>query len=193
MSFLTKSRCVLSAVALSSLLLAGCSEQIDQVQALVTGDGRGPLPCPGITLVADASKMTRFNGNGEDLTDVVFSAEILDVRYTCEYEDDETVVIADMQVFLSATSGPANADKRADFDYFLGIGRKAGPGEEPQIVTRQQFDTSIVFQTNDRRVAVSDEIVPRIPLQNGELGSDYRYYVGLVLTKEELDYNRRNR
>lgn len=180
-------------LSLLSLVLVACANQVDQVQAFLTGDGRGPLPCPGITLVADASELTQFNGLGQDLTDVEFTAEVLDVRYTCEYQADETVVEADMKVFLAATAGPANKDQQAKFDYFLAIGRNGAPGEEPKIVTREQFDAKVTFDSLDRRVAISDEIVPRIPLQPGELGSDYRYYVGIVLNRDELEYNRRNR
>ena len=37
-----------------------------------------------------------------------------------------------------------------------------------------------------------DQLEPRIPLKPAETGADYRIYVGISLSPEELRYNREN-
>ena len=53
-------------------------------------------------------------------------------------------------------------------------------------------DITIPFPGNRTRVSGLEEIGQVITLQGNETGRDYRIYVGLELTHEELEYNRAN-
>lgn len=145
-----------------------------------------PPPCPTIVPVADAAQMVRFNGDGRDLTDVLFEARIENFSLTCDYGDG--VVESQMKLQLLAVRGPANRDRVARFSYFVAIATR-----DRKVAAREEFDLAVPFEGNRTRVLAAEELMPRIPLKPGEDGSNYLIYVGLSVTPEELQYNRENR
>jgi hypothetical protein len=166
------------------LLLAGLTSACSMFQ-----DDGPPPPCPTILPVTHARQMTEFQGQGRDLTDVLFQARLANVLSSCAYNDDGKRVDSDLQVVLTADRGPANRDGTAKFKYFVAV---TTAGDHPKILNRKEFDVSLKFEGNRSRVATSDEITPSIPLAKGKNGADYRIYVGLALTPEQLKYNRDN-
>lgn len=128
----------------------------------------------------------RFNGQGQDLTDVLFEAKIDDVALICEYDDD--VIEAGVRLRILAVRGPADSARKANFRYFMAIATR-----DRKIVAREEFDVEIDFPGNRTRVMAEQELAPRIPLNQGESGANYLIYIGLVLKPEELEYNRANR
>jgi hypothetical protein len=145
-----------------------------------------PPPCPTIVPVADAAQLVRFNGNGRDLTDVLFEAKIENYSLTCDYDDG--VVESKMILRVLAVRGPADTDRMAKFSYFVAIATR-----DQKIGAREEFDLAVPFEGNRTRVLATEELTPKIPLQAGEDGSNYLIYVGLSITPEELQYNRENR
>jgi hypothetical protein len=164
-------------VSLALLLaLAGCG----------FGDRGPPPPCPAAFAVNEARDLTRFAGQGRDLTDVLFEARILEMALVCEYDDG--IVEADLRVRFVTDDGPANQGRDVRLVYFVAIATL-----DRKIVARQEFELQVPFEGNRKRVAAVDEVSPRIPLQPGQTGADYVIYVGLALTPAELQYNRENR
>jgi len=157
-----------------AVLLAACSK-----------DGP-PLPCPAVVPVADAAQLVRFNGQGRDLTDVLFEARIETYTLTCEYDDG--VIEGQMLLQVLAARGPADRDRVARLGYFVAIATR-----DRKIGAREEFELAIPFEGNRTRVLAAEELTPRIPLKPGEDGSNYLIYIGLIVTPEELQYNRENR
>ncbi len=149
-------------------------------------DREPPPPCPRAFPVADARTLTRFNGQGRDLTDVIFEARLEDVALICDYDDD--VIEADMRVRVLVVDGPADRERGVDLSYFVAIATR-----DTRIGAREEFELSIPFEGNRTRVLATDEVSPRIPLGPGQSGEDYVVYVGLALTPDEFQYNRDNR
>lgn len=178
-----------AALLAAALLLPGaCS---------LFGEDEPPPPCPPLVSPDEIDHLTRFDGAGRDLTDVLFRARLREVTGTCAYEDDDTLVESDMLVTFEVERGPAlrrlegdSGSQTASFSYFVAV---ATAGEPPRILTRQAFDVQVGFEGNRGRLAVTDEIAPRIPLKPGEDGNDYRIYIGIELNRAELEYNRENR
>lgn len=151
--------------------------------------------CPRISVLGNAEMLTKFAiGTGRDLTDVDHEVRIVDIRYGCTYTEDETdqpiLAVAVAPVF-TADRGPANSDRQARFTYFVAIA-------DPQraILNKQMFDLQVSFPGNRSRVTVSPDDPPvtiDIPPVAGRLGPDYHVFVGLQLTPDELEYNRRRR
>lgn len=164
-----------SAALLATLILAACA-----------GESETPPPCPLATPLSGADKLVRFDGEGRDLTDVEFEAEILDLQVACVY--DGPVIETTMRVRIAAAKGPANRDDRADLVYFVAI-----LTHDRQVAAWEAFDVSVPFSGNLTRLATEDEVYPRIPLKAGENGDDYTIVVGLEMSRSELDYNRANR
>ena len=151
-----------------------------------SGD-QGPLPpCPAAFPVAEARVLTRFAGQGRDLTDVLFEAQVEDVALICGYLDD--VIEADLRIRIMAVDGPANQSGVIRFAYFVAIATL-----DRKIVAREEFNLEVPFEGNRTRIVAIEEVSPRIPLQAGQNGDDYVIYIGLALTPDELRYNQENR
>ena len=163
-------------LVLLSLALAGCG----------FGDRGPPPPCPTVFPVAEARELTRFTGQGRDLTDVLFEAQVNDVALVCAYDDG--VIEADLRVEILAVDGPANRGRTASLTYFVAIATL-----DRKIVAREEFELEVPFEGNRTRVVAVDEVSPRIPLRPGQSGADYIIYVGIALTPAELHYNQQNR
>lgn len=145
-----------------------------------------PPPCPQVFPVAEARELVRFTGQGRDLTDILFEAQLQDVALVCELNDG--TLEADLRVRIIAIDGPANPTRVARLAYFVAIATR-----DNQILAREEFDLSVPFEGNRTRVLAEEEVSPRIPLQPGQTGADFIVYVGLALTPAELQYNRENR
>ena len=158
------------------LTLAGCG----------FGDRGPPPPCPEVFSVTEAREVTRFSGQGLDLTDVLFEARVQDVALVCAYLDD--VIEVDLRVRIMAVDGPANQSDAIRLTYFVAIATL-----DRRIVAREEFDLEVPFEGNRTRVVAIEEVSPRIPLQAGQTGDDYVIYIGLALTPAELRYNQENR
>lgn len=158
-----------------ALLLAGCF-----------GDDRPPPPCPPVVRVPNATTLVQFTGEGRDLTDVEYQAELTDVLFTCEYDED--VIETDMKVTFLAGEGPAYRDQVEPLRYFVAIATA-----DQRILTREVFQIDIQFQGNQRRLVFSEELASEIPLRPGQSGRDYRVFVGFELSEAQFEYNRDSR
>lgn len=166
-----------ASLALTGLGLGACS---------VFEPPAPPPPCPEIAVVEDAATLTRFAGQGRDLTDVAFEAELGDVRGSCVTEDD--VIEVELQVQFIASRGPADKDRRADFRYFVAVAQV-----DQTIIAREEFDSYIEFPGNQVRAGIVEELAQHIPRPNGETGDNFVIYVGYALTPEEVAFNRAQR
>lgn len=171
------------AAALAGVALLGCSS------------APPPPDCPRVSVLNEASTLTRFApGPGRDLVDVDYRAEIADLRSGCRFATEEKqqidkLVVAVAPVFM-ATRGPANESGRADFEYFVSV---VGAGKE--ILNQQRFPVSVAFPGNSTRVEVRQDDPPvsiDIPLKD-EQTERLEIVMGLQLSRDELDYNRRAR
>lgn len=150
------------------------------------GSKREPA-CPIGSIPNDASKVTRFrDGPGRDLTDVVNQGEILEILVQCKYE--KNVLVVNLQVAVAGQRGPADRSRKADFEYFVAILDPQG-----NIVTKEPFKVNFDFPPNRDRLAIVDELEPRVPLSDLAQGPNYNIMVGFQLTADELEWNRKRR
>lgn len=172
---------------LAALLLgvASCQQQTAQQS----------LPCPEVKVVHDASYLTRFAGESEDLTDTAFEARIGVANQMCHYQVNndtkKTTILTDLQVKLEASRGPKDADGKADLRYFVSV---TGPGGshigDPK--WSNTFDVSIPLTADKPTNGIVDTPSIAIPIGKDQNGDFYRIYVYLALSEKELAYNRRN-
>lgn len=156
-----------------------------------TNEDIASYPCPFVGAVRELSYLTKFQGESQDLSDTLYEAKVDQVlpAVNCVYENDDgkQAIVYDIQVKFLAQRGPKEREGLVKFNYFVGIG---GPGG--QVLTREVFDSEIVFENNATQAITIEEIQPRIPLKQGENGDYYRIYVGFMLDERELAYNRKN-
>lgn len=153
------------------------------------------LPCPEVKVVRDASYLTRFAGDSEDLTDTAFEAKIGLANQVCHYQvnDDtkKTTILTDLSVRVDASRGPKNAGDKADIKYFVSV---TGPGGshvgDPK--WSNTFEVSIPLTADKPTNGIVDTPSIEIPVGKDQNGDFYRIYVYLALSEKELTYNRRN-
>ncbi|WP_343560254.1 hypothetical protein [Kiloniella sp. b19] len=169
-----------SFMALGALLLSACG---------VLEPEAPPPACPEVVVLAEAAEMTRFVGQGRDLTDVSFEVEINNFALNCVLEEDRDEGIRRLDnrlvIRFEASQGPANAENMAKLNYFVAI-----TDLNDNILQREAFDILIPFQGNDTSVALVDNVFPSIPLKDRETGEDFIIYLGLEVSRAELYYNR---
>jgi hypothetical protein len=140
--------------------------------------------CPKGYTVGDAATMTRFKpGPGRDPTDVQFQAEVIKVESTCSFDKNGADI--ETRVTIGVLEGPAAVNRQASFGYFVAIldGNR-------QVVARQEFPTEFKFEGNRNRLASVDELSERLPGLTTKDAQTYQIAVGLLVTPDELSYNR---
>ncbi|MBK1697055.1 hypothetical protein [Rhodovibrio salinarum] len=167
-------------LSLAALLaLAGCAS-----------DGpTTPLVCPSAVKPEESAQLVAFDGPGRDLTDVRFDLQVTDVALTCELErdEDQRTLETELGIRLMAEKGPANREGRAVGQYYVAVTDPDGA-----LLSRQTFDIEIELPGNQTRGVESQYLSPTIPVAEGAATDGYTIYVGLVLTPEQLRYNRAN-
>lgn len=165
----------LAALAVAALFLGACS--------WFSGAKRQP-PCPRIVVLDDAQRLVRFApGGGTDLSAMVNDIRMVRAGGNCSY--DEEGVEVDMLVTIAARRGPADRSRKAPAKYFVAI-----MNAEEKIIAKRVFDVTLTFPVNIDAGSLTDSLVQKIPLAEGERGSRYRIIAGLQLTPEQLKYNR---
>lgn len=149
-----------------------------------------PLFCPLAVQVHDASYLARFAGEGRDLTDMLFEAELVNVVVLCEIDEGEESADVEVEVVVTiqAVRGLADQDREANLNYFVAI---ADPNRT--ILVRDVFDMTVPFEGNRTRAAVEDRLETEFVVPAAADASGYRVYVGLELTPEEVQSNRGRR
>jgi len=153
-----------------------------------------PPPCPTIQIIADGAKLTRFKpGPGRDIIDVLHEEEITGFAQACEYDTDETGA-GDVRVLLAPTilssRGPANQTGDADFEYFIAV-----TDSNKKVLDKERFAVVLPYPQSLPRLTWQREDPHNLilPLKAGQTGQDYQIYIGLQLSRPELDYQRKNR
>lgn len=143
-------------------------------------------PCPTVSIVSDAARLTQYReGAGRDLTDVRYQAEISNVQFSCRYQRDGRLTAA-LAIDILATRGPAAEDTAANFPFFVAIA-----DSRQNILAKQVFDSVIEFDRRQRRAGVREEIDQELSLVGEDSGANYEVLVGFQLTAEQLEQNRR--
>ena len=163
-----------AALALAALLAASSSP-----------DQYAPA-CPGLRLLPDAADLTRFNGHGQDVTDMMLSAHIAAVPATCK-PGSKGVVDATMNVIMTVNRGPALPGRASQVPFFVTV------MDGDRVLQQKDYVTPAVFPPNvDQGKATSEEIFMEFPVTPTKSAAAYTIVVGLRLTPDELQYNRRN-
>jgi len=153
-----------------------------------------PPPCPDVLIPADGSKLTRFKpGPGRAIIDVLHEATIIEYAQACEYNTDDSgagEVAVYVAPLIETQRGPADQKGEATFEYFIAV-----IDSNKKVMDKALFPVTIPFPQNMTRVRwqLKDPNVVRIPLAAGQNGQDFRVFIGLQLTRDELEYQRRTR
>jgi hypothetical protein len=155
-------------------LLAGCVADPDE---------KAP-ECPNAFLRPDASTVTRYDGRGTDLTNLVLSGRLQDVQGTCKGVIGGKQEKAKAHVDMILTRGPAAQGREVDVPYVVAVTRGG------QVLEKQLKTQHVVFPPNVDTVQVTgDDVTFLFPTPHFMSGKNYSIYFLFELTQAELEAN----
>jgi hypothetical protein len=181
----------LALVMLAPLALGGCSwlgmGGDDRDDAVMAIEAARPKPCPTVGVLDGADRITVFNGQGRDITDVIVKAEISKAVVACEYDIDDSTISVDLAFNGLAEMGPAARSSDMNLKGFLAVTRIDG-----KKVSKQIYDIPVSFDEGSRQVRFLKSIEQTVVPYGGEVdGSIYEFLIGFQVTQSQLDYNRK--
>ena len=150
------------------------------------------LPCPDFFVLEDAATLVQFrDGPGRDITDILVSARMGEIRLGClsnvDTETNTGVMELDVSPVILTEMGASNTEAVAKLPYFVVI---TDPDKE--ILYREELNLNVSFEGNRTRLVVTT--VPttlELPITPEIRSKYYLVYAGFVLTPEELEFNRK--
>ncbi|ADM08523.1 hypothetical protein PB2503_02227 [Parvularcula bermudensis HTCC2503] len=166
-------------------LLSACGSVGDTLDDLSASSERNPGPCPNVFALGDAASKVEFIGPAA-LENVAWSAEITDVRTSCRYVDDKPIR-AEVAIDFAVGRGPAATGAQHDLRYFVAVTRR-----NTDVIAKEVFTLPVQVRGELATVRLSEEVanilIPRADADTS--GTNFEIAVGLVLTREQLLYNR---
>jgi hypothetical protein len=161
--------------------------------ALAVLAGCGGVPkdrgiCPRVAILNDAGKLTRFRpGAPETAENVVFTAEMREIKITCKYNDQLMQQLeADVFVTMILRKGPAMSGDVAELPYFVSVTDRRGT-----VLEKREFPLRINFSGN-AAVEHTEKSWQYYRLRRGYSGIEYETWVGFQLDDRQLEFNRRS-
>ncbi len=146
--------------------------------------------CPTISILADADTMTRFRGEGRDLPDIHFQAQVSDAVTRCSYGRawGQRYAYARVRVDFEIELGTAAYPAPVSIPYFVAVILP----DSQTVLTKEVFTIDVPL-SETRRVVVLEDYVDRIaiPVDDTTGGGAYEIVVGFELSPEQLAFNRR--
>lgn len=159
------------------VLLAGCSW-------FGGGETRNKLACPATTIVPDLDALTVLRpGGGNTPDDIRFGVKLVAVNSNCEGE--KVGIRTDTRMtFMVARNDPDL--KQGQFTYFIAV-----TDGQHNILAKQDFTLRVEFAERQNQMRVFDDISEHLPVRDLSTGNSYVIIVGLQLTPEQLELNRK--
>lgn len=149
---------------------------------------REPLPpCPKVLIEKDTASLTSFGNNlGRDITDQEFIVALESYDGSCTYSKKRNNVDVTINPEFLVELGAASTSNAVTTKYFTAI-----PEFFPNPNGKFTHDVSFKFPEGITKTKFRGEPVTiSIPLKDGKDGTDYDIYIGMQLTKDQLEYNR---
>lgn len=158
-------------------LLAGCSW-------FGGGETRNKLTCPATEIAPDLDALTVLRpGGGTSTDDIRFGVKLVAVNSNCESE--KVGLRTDTRMtFMVARNDPDL--RQGEFTYFVAVA-----DARRNILAKQNFTLRVEFAQHQNEMRVFDDISEHLPVSNLSNGADYAIIVGLQLTPEQLELNRK--
>jgi hypothetical protein len=142
--------------------------------------------CPLAYLRPDAATLSRYDGHGTDLTNLVLSGRLQNIRGACKGLLGHKNLTAHTQVEMVLTRGPAAHGRDIDVPYNIAIVRNG------QVLQKQELVQHVTFPPNVDTVQVTgQEVNLAFPTDRGLTGPSYTIYFVFELTPAELAANQR--
>lgn len=143
--------------------------------------GKLSCPTPLIAPDLDAAAVLRPGGSGPE--DLRFGVKLASVNSKCSTE--KIGLSADIRIAFVVARADQQV-KRGDFAYFVAIA-----DAQRNILTKKEYKVGVEFSPRLKQLNVTDQVAVGLPLHDLSNGGKYLIIVGLQLTPEQLEFNRK--
>ena len=164
-------------LCLLALAAAGCASGDKSV---------GKLTCPTAFIAPNLDRyvvLRQGAASAANPNDIAFGVKLADVRSSCRHEPSG-VRVTTLLTFVVARNDPSL--QHGDFTYFVAV----ADGQE-NILAKQNFALRVNFAARQKEVRVSEEITEHLPVKDVSVVGTYGVVVGLQISQEQLDLNRK--
>lgn len=162
-------------LAIAALLLTTCSSSRPGTPETL------PLACPTALLLDGAERTSTYDPGADRRPSALRHLAVLtNLSSNCRFNDQGVDV--DLAFDLIAERGPAFAGNSVELTYFI-----ATIGPDRQILSKQLFDSEIVFAGDEEVAGVAEQLTLRLPSITPDEGQDYGVFLGFQLDEAELE------
>jgi hypothetical protein len=149
--------------------------------------GHAVKPCPASVALAEAASLTAFpQGAAPDPSHALYTVQIIDVTTDCDLDKKFDSADSSLDITFRASRAPNGNAIDASVPYFVAV-----TGEGGKIITRNTFSVKFHFDPGQATTTFKDNIASiTINVAKDKHPWDYQLLAGLLLTKQQLDYNR---
>jgi hypothetical protein len=146
--------------------------------------GEKKAGCPATLIAPDLDALTVLRpGGGTSPADIRFGVKLFSASSSCTGDKAGVATNTDL-LFVVARNDPDL--KQDQFTYFVAVSDAS-----QNIVAKQEFTLQLEFAPRQNQMRISEAIKENLPLRNPAAAKNYTIVVGLQLTPEQVELNRR--
>jgi hypothetical protein len=144
--------------------------------------------CPSAAILADASSLTAFRANApHDPSGELYKATVESVGTDCKLDEDAQTATSSLDITFRAERTPNGSPAQYTAAYFVAV-----TGPDGRVLSKRTYTATFAFEPNQATTTFKDHIDEAvIKPDRGKRPPDYQLLVGLQLTQDQLDYNRK--
>lgn len=144
------------------------------------------VPCPKMSVEETTSIGKFYTGDKEDDDSLLYTIELLGYNGTCEYSSNYKSVKILMNPTFNIETGKNFKDNKVKIDYFIAVPKMfPDPDGRTLLTTKPKVPKGLVkFNFTD------DVVEVKVPIEDGENPSNFKIFIGLQLTIDQLKNNK---
>lgn len=144
--------------------------------------------CPSSGILAETSTMSVFaRGKAMVPANFAYRVELRRATTSCSIDKDEHTTESDLELLFSGYRPHAGAAAEYNVPFFVAINDSDG-----NLILKKTYSARLAFGEGQTRVNVVQPVESlKIRMPRSKQAFDYHLIVGLQLTKEQLEYNRK--
>ena len=168
--------CPLFATAAAALLVAGCSSDAPKAPT-----------CPSAGIIAPAASLTTFKeGMKDDPKGELYTVGLTGVATDCVLDVDNGTTDSTLALRFKAKRAASSGAVNYRVPYFVAVVL------DGKVLAKKDIWAKFGFGPGSTTAAFADEVGSTvINLENGKKPYDYELVVGLQLTHDQLEYNKK--
>ena len=137
--------------------------------------------CPAASVVANAGTLVHFEGEGRDVEDILFEADISAIQTTCEQDDG---IYHEVSFAIMAKRMPGADITAVRLPYFVVLMR-----DNNLITAKRVYEATIEFAPGSDTAGVKETLVQTFDDLDIARRYDYELLIGFQLTPDQVAFN----